>query len=150
MRVGTVFHKNKGLIYTVLYYLIGLFISYIIYLIYGWEYIHAPGYHHMTFILFLFGGVFWSLVNIIQIAKTKKRIHKQSLLIHGLIIGGIVSVLITTVKLSNIENHELNTNKDNSFATISKQDSSIIIVEKNDTIYWKIKDSVLIDKMKIK
>jgi len=138
---------HKGLIYTILYYLIGLLTSYIIYLIFGWEYIHSPGFHHLTFLLFLIGGFIWSLINIILFFKKKASFYKESLIVHSVIFGGILIWIIAA--FISVESSMQNPTEENanSMILINRNDTSLLINEKKDTIYLKVNDSVYIDNL---
>jgi hypothetical protein len=130
---------HKGYIFTILYYLSALIVSYIVFLIFGWEYIHAPGFHHLTFLLFLIGGMVWSIFNIIQLFRRKGSFYKESLIVHVIIL--IAFIMVEYPK------QEPNTSSGNSITLINSKDTSLLINEMNDTIYLQIKDSIYIDKM---
>jgi hypothetical protein len=138
---------HKGLIYTILYYLIGLLTSYIIYLIFGWEYIHSPGFHHLTFLLFLIIGFIWSLINIILFFKKKASFYKESLIVHSVIFGGILIWIIAA--FISVESSMQNPTEENanSMILINRNDTSLLINEKKDTIYLKVNDSIYIDNL---
>lgn len=139
--------NHKGLVFTLSYYLIGLLISYIVYLIFGWEYIHAPGFHHLTFILFLIGGLVWSFIDIILLFKRKKRFYKESLIVHSIILGVLFVWIIIAFLIVETPKQKINMDDKSSITLINKKDSSLLINELNDTLYLKIKDSIYIDKM---
>jgi hypothetical protein len=139
--------NHKGLVFTLSYYLIGLLISYIVYLIFGWEYIHAPGFHHLTFILFLIGGLIWSFIDIIQLFRRKKRFYKESLIVHSIILGVLIIWIIIAFIIVETPKQNINMDDKSSITLINKKDTSLLINELNDTLYLKIKDSIYIDKM---
>lgn len=139
--------NHKGLIYTVAYYLIGLLISYIVYLIFGWEYIHVPGIHHLTFVLFLIGGLIWGVINIILIFKRKKQFYKESLVVHSIIFGGLIIWILIAFRIVGTPEQNFEKENNSSMTLINKNDTSLLINGMNDTIYFKIKDSIYIDKL---
>lgn len=98
--------KHKGIVVTIVYYLFALLISYIVYLIFGWEYIHAPGFHHLTFILFLFGGLIWWIINIILFFIKKRVFYKQSMISHSVVFAGLISSILLIVKTAEPTNDE--------------------------------------------
>jgi hypothetical protein len=138
----------KGLIFALTYYLIAILISYVVYLKYGWTYIHAPGLHHLTFIFFLLGGFIWNIYCVFKYFQNRQKFHKQLMLIHSLVFGGIITVfLIAYFQNNKHEPVNLMENDMKSISIINKQDTSICITEKGDTIFLKIRDSVLIDEI---
>ena len=139
--------KHRGFIYTIIYYLIGLLTSYIVYLIFGWTYIHSPGFHHLTFIFFLIGSIIWSMANIITLIKRKSRFHKESLFVHSIVFG-VITIMILIVLNSEPQTKKTNNSRLNSITMTNKRDTSLLISDRNDTIYFKIKDSIYIDRMK--
>ena len=142
------YKKHIGLLLTVSYYIVGLIVSYIVYLIYGWTYMHAPGRHHLIFVLFLIGGLFWSFYNIKQVISTKSAFHKESLLVHALVIGGLVSLFIVSVFGFNTARMDNPIEGEKSSVTIHKTDSTALVVNGNDTLFWKVGDHIIIDRMK--
>lgn len=139
--------KHKGFVFTILYYLISFLISYVIYLIFGWEYIHAPGFHHLTFLLFLIGGLLWSIFNIILFFKRKDLFYKESLIVHSIIFGGLIIWFLIAFIIVEIPKQELKIENKSSITLINKIDTSLLKNEMNDTLYLKIKDSIYVDKM---
>jgi hypothetical protein len=138
---------HKGYIFTILYYLSALIVSYIVFLIFGWEYIHAPGFHHLTFLLFLIGGMVWSIFNIIQLFRRKGSFYKESLIVHVIIFTGLIIWFLIAFIMVEYPKQEPNTSSGNSITLINSKDTSLLINEMNDTIYLQIKDSIYIDKM---
>ena len=139
--------NHKGLVFTISYYLIGLLISYIVYLVFGWEYIHAPGFHHLTFILFLIGGLIWGFINAILLFKRKEQFYKESLIVHSIIFGVLIIWFIIVFVFVETPKQELKMDDKSSMTLINKKDTSLLINELNDTLYLEIKDSIYIDKM---
>lgn len=138
---------HKGLIFTILYYLLGLLTSYIIYLIFGWEYMHSPGFHHLTFLLFLIGGFIWSFIDIILFFKKKASFYKESLIVHSVIFGGLLIWIIAAFIIVEFPMQDQKEENANSMILINRNDTSLLIDEKKDTIYLKINDSIYIDKL---
>ncbi len=91
----TTFRDHKGYVFTVFYYLLGLIVSWIVLLIFGWEYAHAPGLHHFTFLLFLISGFLWSIIDIIQLSRRKGSFYKESLIVHLLLFAGFIIWFLT-------------------------------------------------------
>jgi len=139
--------NHKGYIFTILYYLSALIVSYIVFLIFGWEYIHAPGFHHLTFLLFLIGGMVWSIFNIIQLFRRKGSFYKESLIVHVIIFTGLIIWFLIAFIMVEYPKQEPNISSENSITLINLKDTSLLINEMNDTIYLQIKDSIYIDKM---
>ncbi len=140
--------KYKGLVYALTYYLIAFLISIIVYLLYGWTYIHGPGLHHLTFILFLFGGFIWNIYSAFKYFQNRHRFYKQLMSIHSLVVGGIIIVfLVAYFQNNNYEPVNFMENDMKSISIINKQDTSICINEKGDTIFLRIRDRVLIDEI---
>jgi hypothetical protein len=139
---------HKGYIFTISYYLIGLISSYIVYLIFGWEYIHAPGFHHLTFLLFIIGGIVWSIIDIIQLFRKKGSFYKESIIVHLVLFTGLILWFLVAFIMVENPKQEPNNGNGNSVTLINSKDTSLLINEMNDTIYLEIKDSVYIDKMK--
>jgi hypothetical protein len=142
------FRDHKGYFYTIIYYLFGFLLSYIIYLIFGWEYMHAPGLHHLTFILFLIGGIIWSLFDLILLIRKKAKFYKESLIVHSTIMVALIIWIFTAYFMVEIPNIKHDDVRNNSITLTKRNDTSISISAKNDTIYLKIKDSIYVDRMK--
>ena len=138
---------HKGYIFTLSYYLISLIVSYIVFLIFGWEYIHSPGFHHLTFLLFLIGGLVWSIFNIIQLFRRKGSFYKESLIVHAIIFTGLTIWFLIAFIMVEYPKQEPNISSGNSITLKKSTDTSLLINELNDTIFLQIKDSIYIDKM---
>jgi hypothetical protein len=137
---------HKGYLFTLSYYILALIVSYIVFLIFGWEYIHAPGFHHLTFLLFLIGGIVWSIINIIQLFRKKGSFYKESLIVHLVLFIGLIIWVIVAFIIVEYPKNEPNNSNSKSISLINSKDTSLLINEMNDTIYLQIKDSIYIDK----
>jgi hypothetical protein len=142
MKKPIVIHSLKA----VAYYVVGFFITWLVYKLSGTPYAHGPNLYHLVGLLVLFIGL---VLGVLAIASlNKKKGHIGALLIHVLVIGGFVLWLAyevnkeSTVDVTTKPEDILTINKD----TVNKTGS--LINGAGDTIFYIKNDSVLIDKIK--
>lgn len=93
--------QNSGVLLAIGYYVLGFIISFLIYVFLGWDYKHAPGFHHYMFILFLFGGFVMLLSSLLKISNTKfEDFHREFALTHAVIL--IIFITWFVIKLINV------------------------------------------------
>jgi hypothetical protein len=94
--------KNKftvGLIRGLFYYGMGFTATWLIYTIFGWDYKHAPGLHHIVAILFLLGGAAWTLYCfILAFFGLKSKVNFGLLAVHVLIILAVVLYVVFDIR----------------------------------------------------
>jgi hypothetical protein len=138
----------KGIFKGLLYYAIGFILAWLTYLIFGWEYKHAPGLHHIIGILFLLGGAGWTLYNfVLLMTGLKSKVNFGILTIHITTIFAVV--LFIAISISTDDVTETKTDP-KSIITINKNDRSneASIVDGNgDTLFSKKGDTILIDNI---
>ena len=141
---------KKGLITGLLFYAVGFISAWSAYLIFGWSYKHAPGLHHIIGLLFLLGGAMWTLFYLILILTgLRSKVNFGILTIHLLAIFSFVLFLFIDIRKEDEYKTEtapadlITINKD------EKRNASWVINAGGDTLYSKIHDSVLIDKLNI-
>jgi hypothetical protein len=135
----------KGVLNGLLYYGGGFMLAYTAYLIFGWEYIHAPGFHHIIGFLFLVGGVVFLLRDLVFLVAGKRdKVDFGFLLVNGIVLSAIIIYLIIDVNKNNVTEYKQDP-KD--IITIKKRDSfgfSSITNGNGDTLYFRNDDSVFI------
>ena len=127
-----------------LYYLIGFFITWLVYKLSGTPYPHGLNLFHLVGLLVLLGGLIWLIITIAGLFTKDKQLG--TLLIHTLVIGGFVTSFIYEVSKessSGITDPEsiITINKD------SSTNSASIVNGNGDTLYLQQSDTVLIDKV---
>jgi hypothetical protein len=141
MKKPIVIHSLKA----VVYYLIGFFITWLVYKLSGTPYAHGPNLYHLVGLLILFIGLVLAVLTITSL--NKKQGHIGALLIHILVIGGFILRFVyeiskeSTVGVATKPEDILTINKD----TVNKTGSLINGV--GDTIFYIKNDSVLIDRI---
>ena len=133
----------NGFLKASIYYLVGFALAGLAYWVFGWEYIHAPGAHHLIIFLTFVGGFIWFL-------RTLHRFyfgHWDKSVRQIMIVTLSMSVLFTAFILHLIylpAEHEQ-----------PAQDKSLIEVAGDTTtlrrngalIYYKVKDSVFFNSI---
>jgi hypothetical protein len=146
----TLKHKfTNGLIKGLAYYAIGVVAVWLTYTIFGWEYKHAPGLHHIIALLFLLGGAGWTLYCfILTLTGLKSRVNFGILTVHFIAILIVVLYVVIDIRSENVTEYKtdpadiITINKDTTNNTAS------IVNGNGDTLYSQKDDSVLIDKIK--
>jgi hypothetical protein len=137
---------NKGVLNRLLFYGGGFILAYTVYLIFGWDYIHAPGFHHIIGLLFLVGGVVFLLRDLVFLVAGKRdKVDFGFLLINGIILASILVYLFIEANGNNVTETKQDA-KD--IITITTRDSSgfsSLIDGNEDTLYLRNDVSVLID-----
>jgi hypothetical protein len=134
-------------------YVIGFAIAWAAYLIFGWEYIHAPGIHHLIGLLVLIIGVFLLIRRLVGFFKNSSNsLNKGALLIHFVVIGGFgiyFLIFLNEVRKPNVPSEEELAEAE--YLTTDENTESIIIQNGlGDTVFLQVDDSVLIDKKNYK
>ena len=123
--------------------------AWITYIIFGWDYMHAPGFHHFVAVLFLLGGAGWTLYYIVLILTgLESKVNFGLLTVHGITISTVILCLFISIRSEDV--NEIKTDPAD-IITISKNQAtniSSIVNGKGDTLYSVSGDSVLIDKLK--
>lgn len=139
----------KGLMKGLLYYASGSILVYVVYLIFGWEYIHAPGFHHIIGFLFFVGGVVFLLRNLVfLVAGKREKIDFGFLLINVITLASVIIYFSVDIRNSNVADEYKTDPKD--IITINTRDSagaSSMVNGNGDTLYLRNDDSVLINKI---
>ena len=132
----------KGMLYTLLYYISGLALAGLSYLIVGHPYIHAPGLHHWLIFLTFLGGFIWALaatVNYLTGTRTPK--------LRGIIFTNTVAVVSFVLVLYRILHEERDTVAEEAGDEISMSQNgdTTILYHNENIIYMKVQDSVLLN-----
>jgi hypothetical protein len=139
---------NKGVLNALLYYCGGLILAYTVYLIFGWQYMHAPGWHHIIGFLFLVGGGVFLVRDIIFLVFGKRdKVDFGFLLINGIVLAAIIIYVIIDIARDNVAEYK---QEPKDIITITTKDSSgfsSLIDGNGDTLYLRNDDSVLIDRI---
>jgi hypothetical protein len=140
----------KGVLRAIAYYIIGFAIAWAAYIIFGWEYVHAPGIHHLIGLLVLVVGAILLIRRLIRLFKdSSDNLNKGSLLTHLLVVGGFVIYFGVILKeVNEPDETDLETLAESETLFLDKNTKTIMI--KNgvgDTVFLQVADSVLIDRM---
>lgn len=139
----------KGVKKPFIYYTTGFGLAYLSYFIFGHQYSHGPGLHHLIAFFVLFGGLLWGAYNFVRIIGNRKdRTNLASLLINLFV---VISVLIYLIILDNSKSGEDASPNKEDIITIyrdSSTKSSTVVNGLGDTLLFKVGDSVIIDKSK--
>jgi len=139
----------KGILKGLVYYAAGALLSWITWLVFGWEYKHAPGFHHLVGLLFLLGGAAWFVYYLILlVVGLKHRVNIGAFAMHALVVLCVVGLFFVSFWMENDEPSEA---VPETILTITRSDSaghSLIVDGNNDTLLLMHGDSVIIDKVK--
>src|SRR5687767_13299178 len=130
---------SKGIIYTVIYYLIGALITGIVYTIFGQGYAHAPGPHYMVIFFTLVGGVLWTMGS-----TYKFFFHDKSNVAKGIIVSNLfvivcsIAFIYYIINSDNDSSYNLNGPAENIQA--DRHGDTTIIHHNGNIIYIRIKD----------
>ena len=140
---------TKGLLKGLAYYAIGFLTAWLTYTIFGWNYRHAPGLHHIVALLFLLGGACWTLYYFVLILTgLKSKVNFGVFAVHIVTILTVVLYVVIDIRSENATEYKtepadiITINKDSTTKTSS------IVNGNGDTLYSLKGDSVLIDKIK--
>ena len=134
----------RQIIFSILYYLIGFLITWIVYKLSGTPYAHGPNLFHLVGLVVLLGGLVWLLKAIASLFTKDKQFG--TLLVHTLVLGGIVISFILEIS----KDSDVDISDPESIITIHKDtvtNSASIVNGNGDTLYLKRGESVLIDKV---
>ena len=138
---------TKGLIRTISYYAVGFASVYLSYVIFGHQYIHGPGLHHLIGFLVLLGGVIWIVYSLIRLLYNGyDKINLGSLIVNLIVISG--AVIYFSIEINKETGAETITNKED-IITIYKDsstNSATVVNGLGDTLILKVGDSTIIDK----
>lgn len=143
----------KGGLRAAAYYAIGFAIAWATYLFFGWEYIHAPGIHHLIGLLVLIIGVVLLIRRLVEFFKNSTNsLNKGALLIHFIVIGGfgIYFWIILNEASKPYEPSEEELAEAEYLTTDENTESIIIQNGLGDTVFLQVADSILIDKKNYK
>ena len=136
-----------GLLKTIAYYLGGFILAWLTYLVFGWEYIHAPGLHHFIVFLFLLGGAAWLIYSVwLLLVGKKERINYGTLTVHLLTIISVIVYIAFSVRRENKNSFQPDP-RDVLIIDTDTANKSILKNRKGDTLY--VKDG-LINKLDTK
>lgn len=135
---------------TIAYYIIGVIAVYITYFIFGWEYKHGPGLHHIVGLLFLLGGLIRLLYYLILLLiGQKSKVYLSSLAIHLAVLISFITYFV--IIITSINHHKIEANPED-IIQLNKDDKTNKIIITNgvgDTLSLKNIDSNGINKIKI-
>ncbi|MEE9408232.1 MAG: hypothetical protein V3V28_09170 [Polaribacter sp.] len=139
---------KKGILLALSIYFIGFGVAWLIYMIFGHPYIHAPGFHHLMILLTFIVGVIWTIGTILQFFLTERPKKLKGFIITNLFIITcfILYISYTLKDINKIDVTEKN--EKNEISTEIKGDT-IRIYHNSKVVYLKIKDSVLIENIEI-
>lgn len=138
-------HFVRQIVKATLYYIIGFFITWLVYKLSGTPYAHGLNPFHLVGLLVLLGGFIWAITAIASIFTANKQIG--TLLIHTIVIGGLITTFILEIRSEFELNETTNPESIITINTDSITNSSSIINEKGDTLLLKKGDTTLIDKL---
>ena len=119
----------RGLWKGFLYYALGTILTWLTYIIVGWEYKHAPGLFHIVAFLFLLGGAIWTLYYfVLLLIGNKSKINLGVLTIHIIVILSFVISMYVGIKKEYERTAEYNTNQKNILIEeISSETKSVLL-----------------------
>ncbi|QEK52900.1 hypothetical protein FYC62_15390 [Pedobacter aquae] len=86
---------KRGLYRVLAYYFSGFIIAWLASVTFDWEYMHAPGIHHLIGFLFLLGGIISILYYIgLFLFRKKEKINLGALLVHLIVIIFVLMFII--------------------------------------------------------
>lgn len=87
---------TKGLIKGIAYYVIGFISAYITYLLFGWEYKHAPALYHLVAGAFLLVGAVWSFYYfVLLLTGFRAKVNFGLLTVHITVILSLILYLLS-------------------------------------------------------
>jgi hypothetical protein len=132
---------SKGIIYTVIYYLIGASIAGIVYAVFGQGYAHAPGPHYLVIFFTLAGGILWTIGSTYKFfIRDKSDVVRGTIVANLLVIVCFVGFIFYTINSNNDSSHNFNGTAGN-MESNSHGDTTIIRYNGN-IVYLRIKDSI--------
>jgi hypothetical protein len=95
----------KGL----LYYALGFLAAWLTYIIFGWDYKHALGLHHIVGLLFLLGGAGWTLYYfILTLTGLKSKVNFGVLAVHIIILLTVVLYVVIEIRSETVTEYKSN------------------------------------------
>jgi hypothetical protein len=88
---------NKGILYSVIYYLIGFGFAGVFYLRVEHTYIHGPGAHHIIMGLTFLGGIIWTMGAMIRYNFSNQKETLKGIMITNLVITLALFIVIQVV-----------------------------------------------------
>jgi hypothetical protein len=134
---------NKGVLKSILYYIIGLGLAGLSYLTIGHEYIHAPGLHHAIVLLTFFAGFLWLLVAVIQYFTGQRTENLKGIILTNLVMSVGFIVLLAYIIQDATDNSEFEENAHS--ITIEESGDTTTMYYGGSPLYMKVKDSVLLN-----
>ena len=138
---------SKGIIKATIFYANAVFLTWLIYQIFGHTYIHGPGLHHVLGFLALAGGSIWMIIGIVRLILNKR--NKQnigSLIVNIVVVSSITIYFIIEINKETVVDNSTNKADIITINKDSSTNSSSIVNGLGDTLYLKVGDSVIIDK----
>jgi hypothetical protein len=134
---------GKGFLKVILYYLTGIVLAGLSYVVFGQGYAHGPGLHHAIILLTFAGGTMWGFLAILYYL-TEKRTES----LKGIILGNVLMTVGFSVFMTVLFGNERNP------VEPDDRPDKIVVEESADTttmyhnvnvFYYKVGDSVLIN-----
>ena len=140
---------SKGLIGAALYYAVAGLLTWLTYIIWGHDYIHGPGLHHLFGFLALVAGAIWILVGVVRLFLNKQdKRNIGSLLMNVVVVSSVITYFLIDI---NRGRESATIEDEGDFITIQQDastNSSSIISGVGDTILLQVEDSLIIDNTK--
>lgn len=135
----------KGIVSAVAYYAAGALLAFIVYLVLGRSYQHAPALHHIILFALWLGGCAWALFSIINRFLGKNVAYNRgAALAHIVVCSAAFVVVYQDIRLE--EREEAGGINQSSITTEFSGDTTIVRHHGN-IVYIKIGDSVYIDEL---
>lgn len=98
---------TKGVFKGLVYYAIGFVVAWVTYIIFGWDYKHAPGLHHLVALLFLLGGAGWTLYYFVLILTgLKSKVNFGVLAVHIVMVLIVVLFIVIDIRSEEVTGHK--------------------------------------------
>lgn len=141
---------TKGILKGLAYYAIAFVTAWLTYIIFGWDYKHAPGLHHIVAFLFLLGGAGYTFYYFVLILTgLKSKVNLGLFAVHIVIILTVVLYITVSIRSEDVTEYITNTNR---IITINKDqatNTSSIVNGNGDTLYALKGNSIFTNKIKI-
>jgi hypothetical protein len=134
---------SKGFTKSILFYLVGLSLAGLSYLIVGHEYVHGPGLHHIIILLTFVIGFLWLVISTI-LFFTGERTKPLS----GVILTNLVMSIGFAIFMAYIiydSTHTVEYEKNLSKVVVEKSEDTTTMYHGGTPVYMKVKDSVMFD-----
>jgi hypothetical protein len=140
---------SKGLIKAAIYYLVAVLVTWLTYKVWGHDYIHGPGLHHIVGFLALVGGVFWIVAGAAELFLNRQNKRNiGTLTVNVVVIASVVTYFM--ISFNEETGSSIQENKaDMLTITVDSVTNSISAVDGlGDTVMHKVGDSTLVNKFK--